>query len=104
MGCPRIFARASMKQPPFSQEAGCKRRAVECGGVNRQWRSVKAFTESSVGGCCPHPALRATFSQREKGLRRVALSLWASLWERVALSDSERSEEESKGRVRALSP
>src|SRR5216110_2712123 len=46
-----------------------------------------------VIGPCPHPALRATFYQREKGSRRVALSLW----ERVALSERR----ESKGRVRA---
>src|SRR5437762_12497164 len=42
----------------------------------------------SSAGPCPHSALRATFSQREKGLRQVALSLW----ERVA-----------EGRVRANS-
>src|SRR5215212_5392084 len=35
-----------------------------------------------IARLCPHPALRATFSQREKGSRGVTLSRWERVAER----------------------
>src|SRR5215213_7368836 len=65
----------------------CGRPRPQSPGVSPGDHPVVGYANRAAGRDARAPWLRATFSQREKGSRRVALSRW----ERVALSDSERS-------------